>query len=202
MYYQNEKLNEIFNDTFPNLGWAKRMNNEKDDAPWLDLPQEEIDRLRSKKQELTEYGKERLKQLMNKNPTHEEMLDEAAKREAENRALIVLDAIYEKYGDAMLQLAEIEKDEWEQEQRSNRILERYNHFYNTECSGLSHGTPITPEFQQAMTLECLLDTLRCENLNHEFDTVQTSDINDLIERLYEQGRASLQYMQERLGPKE
>jgi hypothetical protein len=73
-------------------------------------------------------------------------------------------------------------------ERSNRILQRYNDFYNLECSGLSHGTPITPEFQQAMTLECVLDTLRCENLNHEFDMVPTADINDLIERLYQQGQ--------------
>jgi hypothetical protein len=90
-------------------------------------------------------------------PTHEEMLEEAARRE-----------------------------------RSNRILERYNDFYNLECSGLSHGTPITPEFQQAMTLECMLDTLRCENLNHEFDMVPTADINDLIEALYQQGKDYLE----------
>jgi hypothetical protein len=77
-------------------------------------------------------------------------------------------------------------------ERSNRILQRYNDFYNLECSGLSHGTPITPEFQQAMTLECMLDTLRCENLNHEFDMVLTADINDLIERLYQQGQDYLQ----------
>jgi hypothetical protein len=89
--------------------------------------------------------------------THEEMIEEASRRE-----------------------------------RSNRILERYNDFYNLECSGLSHGTPITPEFQQAMALECMLDTLRCENLNHEFDMVPTADINDLIEALYQQGKDYLE----------
>lgn len=25
MYYDNDKLNEIYRDTWPNLGWAKRM---------------------------------------------------------------------------------------------------------------------------------------------------------------------------------
>ena len=93
---------------------------------------------------------------------------------------------------AMLRLAEIEKDQWEREQRERRILERYNHFYNTECSGLSHGTPITPEFQQAMTLECMLDALRYENLNHEFSEVSTVDINDLINNLYQQGKDYLE----------
>jgi hypothetical protein len=117
------------------------------------LNPEEVEELRKQKHELTEYGKEKLRKMM----THEEMLEEAARRE-----------------------------------RSNRILERYNNFYNLECSGLSHGTPITPEFQQAMTLECMLDALRCENLNHEFDMVPTADINDLIEALYQQGKDYLE----------
>ena len=128
-----------------------------DDMPWVNLTQEEIEELRNKKHELTEYGKQKLRKMMNDNPTIDEMLEEAARRE-----------------------------------RSNRILQRYNDFYNLECSGLSHGTPITPEFQQAMALECMLDALRCENLNHEFDMVPTADINDLIERLYQQGKDYLE----------
>jgi hypothetical protein len=69
MYYQNEKLNEIFRDTWPNLGWAKRM-------------------------------------------THEEMLEEAAKREA--AALKAVEKLYEENGDALKQLAEIERQEREE----------------------------------------------------------------------------------------
>jgi hypothetical protein len=126
--------------------------------------------------------------------THEEMLEEAQRREKENQVLqIAIDAM-NTYDKAFKELARIE--------RSERILERYNALYNTECSSLSHGTPITPEFQQAMTLECLLDTLRYENTNPEFDTIQTSDINDLITSLYEQGRASLEYMNKSFQPKE
>jgi len=121
------------------------------------LNQEEIQELRKQKYEITEYAKEKLRELMN----HEEMIEEAARRE-----------------------------------KSNRILQRYNDFYNLECSGLSHGTPITSEFQQAMTLECMLDTLRCENLNHEFDMVPTADINDLIEALYQQGKDYLNKVKE------
>ena len=49
-----------------------------------------------------------------KEMTHEEMLEEAARREAENKALAALDELYEKHGDAMVRLAEIEKEEWEQ----------------------------------------------------------------------------------------
>jgi hypothetical protein len=87
-------------------------------------------------------------------------------------------------------------EEAQRRERANRILERYNHFYNMECSGITWGTPITPEFQQAMTLECLLDALRCENLNHEFDVIPTADINDLINALYDQGREYLKKVEE------
>ena len=116
-------------------------------------------------------------------PYPDEMFEEAERREKENQVLqIAIDAM-EKYDVAFKELARIE--------RAERILERYNDFYNTECSGLTWGTPITPEFQQAMTLECMLDALRCENLNHEFDSIPTADINDLINSLYDQGRESL-----------
>lgn len=36
-----------------------------DDAPWLNLSKEEIQELRTKKHKLTEYGKQKLKKLMN-----------------------------------------------------------------------------------------------------------------------------------------
>jgi len=150
--------------------------------------------------------------------THEEMLEIAAQREADNevivakvseedyqkvldevankKALEALDNLMEENQEGMSQLAEIEKDEWERKQRTDRILERYNQFYNTEVSGLTWGTHITPEFQQAMALECMLDALRCENLNHEFSEVSTDDINALIEGLYKQGKDYLQRVEE------
>jgi DNA-binding PadR family transcriptional regulator len=162
-----------------------------EDMPWVNLTQEEVEELRNKKHELTEYGKQRLKELMNINPTHEEMLEEAARREAENKALAALDELYEKHGDAMLKLAEIEKEEWERKERSDTVLRRYNAFYNEECSGLPHGTPITPEHMQAMTLECMIDALRCENMNVEYDIIAIDDIKDLIEGLYRQSNEFL-----------
>jgi len=51
-----------------------------EDMPWVNLTQEEVDELRTKKHELTEYGKQRLKQMM----SHEEMLEEAERREKLN----------------------------------------------------------------------------------------------------------------------
>jgi Mn-dependent DtxR family transcriptional regulator len=118
-----------------------------DDMPWVNLTQKEVDELRNKKYELTEYGKQRLKEMM----THEEMLEEAERRE-----------------------------------RSNTVLRRYNHFYNEECSGMPHGTPITPEHMQAIALECMVDALICENMNVEYNVIAIDDIKDLIARLYQQ----------------
>ena len=121
------------------------------------LSDKEVEELRNKKHELTEYGKQRLREMM----THEEMLEEAERRE-----------------------------------RSNAVLARYNNYYNIECASLSHGTPITPEFQQAMALECMIAALRCENLNREYNEIAISDIEDLIEGLYNQGRESLKKWEE------
>ena len=36
---------------------------EPDDAPWLNLTPQEVEELRNKKHELTEYGKQRLREL-------------------------------------------------------------------------------------------------------------------------------------------
>jgi len=124
------------------------------------LSQEEIETLRKSKKELTEYGKEKLRKLM---MTHEEMLEEAERRE-----------------------------------KSNRVLQRYNDYYNLECSGLPHGTPITPEHQQMITLQSMIDALRCENLNREYNEIAISDIEDLIEALDDQATAFLKRVKERV----
>ena len=71
-----------------------------EDMPWVNLTQEEVEELRNKKHELTDYGKQRLKELIYKqdmkkmedaaknlvlkNLTHEEMLEEAERREKLN----------------------------------------------------------------------------------------------------------------------
>ena len=152
------------------------MNN---DMPWVNLTQEEVEELRSKKHELTEYGKQKIKEL-----TVGQLMDT------------------EKFQEEFAKSQVFDADKFAEENsmvRNHRILERYNMFYNTECSGLAHGTPITPEFQQAMTLECMLDALRYENLNHEFDAVSTADINALIEGLYQQGKDYLEKVRKLKG---
>ncbi len=124
MIYDNEKLNQIYHDTWPNLGWAARKNT------------------------------------MN----HEQMLEEAERRE-----------------------------------KSNRVLQRYNDYYNMECAGLPHGTPITPEHQQMIAFQSMIDALRCENLNREYNEIAISDIEDLIEGLDKQATAFLKRVRQNNG---
>jgi hypothetical protein len=61
------------------------------------LSQSEIENLRKSKKELTDYGKEKLKKLMNE--------------EAERKALEAVDKLYAENGDALKRLAEIERQE-------------------------------------------------------------------------------------------
>ena len=148
-----------------------------EDMPWVNLTQEEVEELRNKKHELTEYGKDKIREMMrNQEPYPDEMFEEAERREVANR--------------------ELAKEEWERKERSDTVLRRYNHFYNEECSGLPHGTPITPEHMQAMTLECMIDALICENMNVEYNVIAIDDIKDLIARLYQQSNEYLKRVQE------
>jgi hypothetical protein len=93
-------------------------------------------------------------------------------------------------------------DEAERREKSNRILQRYNAFYNKECSSMPHGTPITPEHMQAMTLQCMIDALECENMNVEYNVILIEDIEDLIERLRDQADEFLERVRKLKGEKE
>jgi len=145
------------------------MNNE---MPWVNLTQEEVEELRNKKHELTEYGKQRLRELTK----------DAISKYSEALKLM---RNQEPYPDEMF-------EEAERREKSNRILQRYNDFHNLETSGLPHGTPITPEHMQAMALQCMIDALECENMNVEYNAILIEDIEDLIERLYQQGNEYLE----------
>ena len=117
-----------------------------EDMPWvIGLTDEEVQELRTKKQELTEYGKEKIRELMNdgklrfydkgketfaiedpyygkfqtpetqlhiKEMTHEEMLEEAARREKEEKVLDIARNIMEEHKEAFQHLAAIERKEF------------------------------------------------------------------------------------------
>jgi hypothetical protein len=117
-----------------------------EDMPWvIGLTDEEIQELRKNKQQLTEYGKEKIRELMNdgklrfydkgketfaiddsswgkiqtpkmklevKEMTHEEMLEEAERREKENKVLDIAKNIMEENKEAFQHLAAIERKEF------------------------------------------------------------------------------------------
>jgi hypothetical protein len=87
-------------------------------------------------------------------------------------------------------------EEAERREKSNRVLQRYNDFYNLECSGLPHGTPVTMEQMQMITLQSTIDALRCEYLNQEYTHIAITDIEDLIEALYQQSISFLERVKE------
>ena len=70
-----------------------------DDMPWVNLTQEEVEELRNKKQELTEYGKQKLRELMDK-PI------EAKVSEKDYQKVLELMNNQEPYPDAMFEEAE------------------------------------------------------------------------------------------------
>jgi len=150
-----------------------------DDMVWVNLSQKEIEELRNKKYELTEYGKQKLRELAKEGISKY------------NEALKLM-RNQEPYPDEMF-------EEAERREKSNRVLQRYNDYYNMECASLPHGTPITPEHQQMITLQSMIDAIRCEYLNREYNEIAISDIEDLIQRLDEQATAFLERVRKNNG---
>jgi len=85
-----------------------------EDMPWvIGLTDEEVQELRKNKQELTQYGKEKIRELMNnQEPYPDEMFEEAERREKENKVLEIAKKFMEEHSEAMEQLAEIDRKEF------------------------------------------------------------------------------------------
>jgi len=69
------------------------------------------------------------------------------------------------------------------------LLERYNQFYNDECSALTNGGPISVEELQAMTLESMVYAFKRK---YHLDPIPAQDILDLALALREQSDMWLQ----------
>jgi hypothetical protein len=90
-------------------------------------------------------------------------------------------------------------EEAEKREKSNRVLQRYNDFYNLETSGMPQGMVISMEHLQITTLQSAIDALRCEHLNQQYDFIAISDIEDLIARLYQQSNEYLERVRKLKG---
>ena len=149
------------------------MNEEYGNLPdGFFLSQEEVNDLRKAKKELTKYGKQKIKEM-----TVGQLMDT------------------EKFQEEFSKPKVFDADKFEEEnrkERSNRILQRYNDFYNLEVSGLTHGMSTSMEELQAITLRSMLDALITEHMNQEYNSVEICDVEDLIDGLYQQGKDYLE----------
>ena len=128
--------------------------------------------LRKAKKELTQYGKQKIKEM-----SVGELMDT------------------EKFQEEFAKSQVFDADKFEEEnrkERSARILSRYNDYHNLETSGLPHGMPITVEQQQMIAFRSMIDAMKCEHLNQEYTHIAIDDIEDLIESLYQQGKDYLE----------
>ncbi len=66
------------------------------------------------------------------------------------------------------------------------MLEKYNFFYNLECSSLSHGV-VSHQELQAIALEAMVNTF---THNNKIDNIPVNDILGLSKQLAEQGKSS------------
>jgi len=73
----------------------------------------------------------------------DEMFEEAERREAERRALDALDKLYEENGDAMKQLAYIERDEAEAKRNAGLKQDEDGNWYAPELKDLTPNERIT-----------------------------------------------------------
>ena len=149
------------------------MNEEYGNLPdGFFLSDKEVEELRKSKKELTEYGKQKIKEM-----TVGEIMDT------------------EKFQEEFSKQKVFDADKFEEEnrkQRSARILSRYNDYHNLETSGLPHGMPTSIEELQCIALRSMLDALIAEHMNQEYNSVEICDVEDLIDGLYQQGKDFLE----------
>ena len=71
------------------------------------------------------------------------------------------------------------------------LHERYNQFYNDECSGMPSGGPISMEELQAMTLESMVFAFKRK---YHLDPIPAEEILTLAEQLRSQGHGYLKQL--------
>ena len=70
------------------------------------------------------------------------------------------------------------------------ILNRYNQFYNDECSGLPHGMAISMEHLQSITLECAVKAF-ARKYNYK-ESIPVEDLLYLAKELMKQGDGTVE----------
>jgi hypothetical protein len=70
------------------------------------------------------------------------------------------------------------------------ILNRYNQFYNDECSGLPHGMAISMEHLQSITIECAVKAF-ARKYNYK-ESIPVEDLLYLAKELMRQGEGTVE----------
>jgi hypothetical protein len=70
------------------------------------------------------------------------------------------------------------------------ILQRYNQFYNDECSGLPHGMAISMEHLQSITIECAVKAF-ARKYNYK-ESIPVEDLLYLAKELMRQGEGTVE----------
>ena len=70
------------------------------------------------------------------------------------------------------------------------ILNRYNQFYNDECSGLPHGMALSMEHLQSITLECAVRAF-ARKYNYK-ESIPVEDLLYLAKELMRQGERTVE----------
>lgn len=70
-----------------------------------------------------------------------------------------------------------------------KLLDRYNDFYNLEMSALPHGTPISMEHLQAITIECAVKAF-ARKYNYK-ESIPVEDLLYLAKELMMQGEETV-----------
>ena len=70
------------------------------------------------------------------------------------------------------------------------ILNRYNQFYNDECSGLPHGMAISMEHLQSITIECVIKAF-ARKYNYK-ESIPVEDLLYLAKELMKQGERTVE----------
>ena len=70
------------------------------------------------------------------------------------------------------------------------ILNRYNQFYNDECSGLPHGMALSMEHLQSITLECAVRAF-ARKYNYK-ESIPVEDLLYLAKELMKQGDGTVE----------
>jgi hypothetical protein len=71
-----------------------------------------------------------------------------------------------------------------------RLIDRYNQFYNDECSGLSHGMAISMEHLQSITIECAIKAF-ARKYNYK-ESIPVEDLLYLAKELMKQGERTVE----------